>query len=335
MQAIRHILFAIRRPESTSQPGLGKAIQVARAFGARLELFHAMRVPMFDELALLQDDTVDKLRERVEEQARLSLVRMCAKAHKHGVQTEFSVEWDYPPHEAILRRAAAKGADLIIAECHKGGRTRPWLIHLTDWELLRTSPLPVLLLKNDKPYRRPLTLAAVDPARAHAKPRALDANIVAGARHFSNALRGALHLGHANYPTIVGLPHAPSSEDRKWTTLSYEQLKEQEREAFEAFRVEMQVMRTRAHLVTGNPATVIPRLARDLGAQIVVMGALSRSGLMRVLIGNTAERVLESLPCDVLVVKPEGIEKPRISANRAAMPVAADKSSAQPVPASG
>ena len=71
-------------------------------------------------------------------------------------------------------------------------------------------------------------------------------------------------------------------------------------------------MRTRAHLVTGNPATVIPRLARDLGAQIVVMGALSRSGLMRVLIGNTAERVLESLPCDVLVVKPEG-PRPRIA----------------------
>jgi len=309
MQTIRRILFAIRKPEGAHQPGLAKAIQVARAFGARLDLFHAMHVPMFDELALLQDDSVDMLRERVEEQARLPLARMCAKGHHHGVQTEYSVEWDYPPHEAIVRRATAIGADLIIAECHKGGRTRPWLLHLTDWELLRTSPLPVLLFKNDKPYRRPLALAAVDPARAHAKPRALDAGIVAGAREFSKALRGALHMGHANYPTIVGLPHAPSSEDRKWATLSYEQLKAQEREAFEAFRVEMHVARARAHLVTGNPATVIPRLARDLSAQIVVMGALSRSGLMRVLIGNTAERVLESLPCDVLVVKPEIVER--------------------------
>jgi universal stress protein E len=308
LKIIRRILFAVRKPEGAHQPGLAKAIQVARAFGARLELFHAMHVPVFEELSLLQDDTVDKLRERVEEQARLPLARMCAQALKHGVQAEYRVAWDYPPHEAILRRAAANGADLIIAECHKGGRTRPWLIHLTDWELLRTSPLPVLLFKNDKPYRRPLTLAAVDPARAHAKPRTLDADIVAGAREFSKALRGALHLGHANYPTIAGLPHSASTKDRKWTTLSYEQLQEQEREAFEAFRVEMQVLRTRAHLVTGNPASVIPRLARGLGAQVVVMGALSRSGLMRVLIGNTAERVLEALPCDVLVVKPDGVE---------------------------
>jgi universal stress protein E len=34
------------------------------------------------------------------------------------------------------------------------------------------------------------------------------------------------------------------------------------------------------------------------------MGAVSRSGLKRVFIGNTAERVLDELPCDVLVVKP-------------------------------
>ena len=39
-------------------------------------------------------------------------------------------------------------------------------------------------------------------------------------------------------------------------------------------------------------------------AAIVVMGAVSRSGLRRAFIGNTAERVLDRLPCDVLVVKP-------------------------------
>jgi len=231
---------------------------------------------------------------------------MCAKARKHGVQADYSVEWDYPPHEAIVRRAAAIGADLVIAECHKGARTRPWLIHLTDWELLRVSPLPVLLLKNGKPYRRPLTLAAVDPACAHLKPRRLDVRIVESARQFSEALHGPLHVMHANYPSIVGVPEAHSTTHRKWTSLSYEELKQQERDVFETFRAQMQVVRTRAHLVPGNPATEIPRVASELGAQIVVMGGLSRSGLMRVLIGNTAECVLNTLPCDVLVVKPEG-----------------------------
>ena len=34
------------------------------------------------------------------------------------------------------------------------------------------------------------------------------------------------------------------------------------------------------------------------------MLSVSRSGLKRVFIGTTAERVLDALPCDVLVVKP-------------------------------
>jgi hypothetical protein len=34
------------------------------------------------------------------------------------------------------------------------------------------------------------------------------------------------------------------------------------------------------------------------------MGALSRGDLKRVLIGSTAERVLEAMPCDVLGLAP-------------------------------
>jgi hypothetical protein len=48
----------------------------------------------------------------------------------------------------------------------------------------------------------------------------------------------------------------------------------------------------------------IPRVAGELHADLVVMGAVSRSGLERVFIGNTAERILDTLQCDVLVVKP-------------------------------
>jgi universal stress protein E len=125
---------------------------------------------LFVGLARSEENNVDALRERVEGEARIPLVRLCELARKHGVPATSSVEWDYPPHEAIVRRAARIDADLIIAECHQGARTRPWLMHLTDWELLRTSPLPVLLLKNARPWRRPLVLAAVDPAHQHAKP---------------------------------------------------------------------------------------------------------------------------------------------------------------------
>jgi Universal stress protein family len=37
-----------------------------------------------------------------------------------------------------------------------------------------------------------------------------------------------------------------------------------------------------------------------------VMGAVSRSGLKRLIIGNTAEKVIDQVACDLLVVKPKG-----------------------------
>ena len=303
----RRILFAIRNPEAARQPGLWKAIQVARSLGASLELFHAIADPIFIELARTRDNPVDALREHVENEARIPLARLCEKALRHGVEANYSVEWDCPPSEAVVRRATTIGANLIIAECHKGIRTRAWLIHLTDWELMRNSPVPVLLLKSGKPYRRPLTLATLDPSHAHAKPANLDDRILASAAELSKALRGNLHIMHATYPSIVGgnakaaAKHALST----WSTYSFGELAEQDRAAFEEIRSANRIPRTRAHLVEGNPAEQIPRLARDLGAGIVVMGALSRSGLQRLFIGNTAERVLGALECDVLVIKPQ------------------------------
>jgi nucleotide-binding universal stress UspA family protein len=59
-------------------------------------------------------------------------------------------------------------------------------------------------------------------------------------------------------------------------------------------------------LVAGAPALELPRIAKRLHADVVVMGAVSRRGVKRVFIGNTAERVLDALSCDVLVVKPRG-----------------------------
>jgi nucleotide-binding universal stress UspA family protein len=65
------------------------------------------------------------------------------------------------------------------------------------------------------------------------------------------------------------------------------------------------IQKKHRHIVGRHPADAIAQTAQELHSSIVVMGAISRSGLKRLFIGNTAERVLDLLSCDVLVVKPE------------------------------
>ena len=63
----------------------------------------------------------------------------------------------------------------------------------------------------------------------------------------------------------------------------------------------------------GTPQDLLPVLAEKRAADLVVLGAVSRSGLKRIFVGSTAERVLDQLPCDLLILKPAGF-KSRVSA---------------------
>ena len=62
------------------------------------------------------------------------------------------------------------------------------------------------------------------------------------------------------------------------------------------------------HVLEGLAEERIPQVAKDLSAQLVVMGTVGRKGLSAAFMGNTAERVLSHLECEVLALKP-GSEK--------------------------
>ena len=314
MKPIRRILFAVKEPGARSQPGLDKAITLARRLGATLELFHALSTPVFLEIQPFTGAALADAKRETRALSQRRLEQLAARARKQDVTASCTVEWDYPPHEAIARRALHSGADLIIAACHKGHRTAPWLIHLTDWELVRTSTVPVLLIRNTRAWReRPIILAAVDPSHARAKPARLDSQIATEAERFADDLSGRLHLMHANYPAMFGITPMDPVADGAIRAATIDQAKAQRQRAFEKFAKGYWIPRKRRHLVDDDPVHAIPAVAQKLGADLVVMGAVARSGLKRVFIGNTAERVLGALPCDVLVIRPLRFRK-RIAA---------------------
>lgn len=54
---------------------------------------------------------------------------------------------------------------------------------------------------------------------------------------------------------------------------------------------------------SGDPRDVITHKAKDLDAELIVMGTHGRRGLSRALIGSVAESVVRTAPCSVLVVR--------------------------------
>jgi len=297
MYPINRILVAIKNPHARAQSALNKAAQLARGLGAEVRLFHAIADPVYIDAAGTMAQVYPDFEQNQCAWYRERLETLARRLRHRGVKTSTDVTWDFPACESIVRAAARFEAGLIIAECHPVHRA-PGLLRFTDWELLRLSSIPVLLVKTHRSYQSPKVLAAVDPTHAFAKPADLDGEVLRYAATLSDALHGALHAVHAYEPVLERTRQAASPRmlrsNAEWRA----------RAALQETVHWNEIPDSRQHLVPMRPAEAIEKTAHRIGSGIVVMGAISRSGMSRLLIGNTAERVLDHLACDVLVVKP-------------------------------
>lgn len=310
MKNLRRILVAIKNPRARAQPALRKAAQLAQACGARLELFHAISDPVYLDAFAMQGVSLQQTQREWRARVLERLEKLAAPLRDEDLQVDVSTEWDFPAYEAVIRRAQRADSDLIVAERHATKHVLPWLLRFNDWELLRRSPVPVLLIKRAKAWQKPVVMAAIDPSHSFAKPAKLDGEILAAANLVSVSLAGKLHVAHAWAGPTMPLDRLDAVPANVFEAASNQAARDA-RQAFSEAMAKAGISRARRHLVPGNAAETIPRLARKHGAGIVVMGAISRSGLKRLVVGNVAEQVLDALSCDVLVIKPTGF-KPRV-----------------------
>ena len=283
MPKFRVILIGIRDLRARRSTALEKAAKLAAASGARLELFHDLATPIYIDTIAGTGKSVDVLTRTARTNALGRLERLAEPLRARGLKVGTAAVWDFPLYEAVIRRAAAIKADLIIVQ-KQGHHRLPALLGYTDWELLRASPTPVLLIKNSRYRPRAPVLAAIDPQHASARSAALEQRILRNAAALAGALRSPLHA------VQVLTPWAPTGTQRRAV------LTELGRAAG--------IKPSRMQLLQGDPDALLPATARRLRAGAVVMGAMSRRGLKRLFIGNSAERLLDDMHCDVLVVKP-------------------------------
>ena len=306
---IRHILVALADPRVRSSAALGKAVDLARRFDADVTLFHSLYSPyvageQFYSPADQQRDIEAAVNERKE---RLS--KLAASVAKTGDRLRVRVRWDYPVHESLVREVLREGVDLVIAESHRHGRAARVFLSNTDWQLIRLCPCPLLFVRTTRPYARLKVLAAVDPLHAHAKPESLDHQILDAARDLAETYRGRAHAAYCYQPVVPLIAGDVTQPVPLPIDIADEYLKEV-RSVFQSLVAPYGLGPRRSHLVPGHASVEIPALAGTIDAGLVVMGAVSRSGLKRLFIGNTAERVIDDVKSDVLVLKPAGFKTP-------------------------
>jgi universal stress protein E len=313
----KHILVALADPAAKSSPAVARAFEIAAKTGAQVTLFHSLYSPYVAGEQFYSPTDLQRDIEAAVNARKRDLERLAKPLLAGGVATHVRVRWDYPIHESIVREAVREDIDLVVIESHRHGRASRLILSNTDWQLFRLCPCPVLLVKTSRRYDRARVLVSVDPMHAHAKPAALDARLLATGHALADTFGGKLHAAHF-YMLTTPLATGFMVEPLPLPTEIAEQHARDVGRAFAALTGQYELGPRRAHLRTGIPVDELPDLAAEIDAHVVVMGAVSRTGLKRLFIGHTAERVIDRLKCDVLIVKPAGFKTPvpRRAANR-------------------
>jgi universal stress protein E len=321
MQRFKDILF-IAAPDSVAGVALECAATLAVNNQARLTVVRVIE-EMPPELKLvdrvlsahdLQAEIVAKHRQKLEQQ----LV-----AWNKNIEIEVRVLIG-KPFLQIIREVLRNGADLVVKMAESGG----WLDRVygsDDMHLLRKCPCPVWLVKSDSPRAYQRILAAVDvddlypPEELNTRYQ-LNLQVLEIASSLALSEFAELHIVHA-WRAIgeseMRSGFIKSSEDE---VVAYvEGVRQQHKQNLDALvdgimsklgRNASGYLKPKTHLLKGYPGEDIPVLAREIEADLVVMGTIARTGISGFIMGNTAETILNRLDCSVLAIKPPGFETP-------------------------
>lgn len=151
-------------------------------------------------------------------------------------------------------------------------------------------PTSILLMRNQKWKQQPVIVAAIDPLHQHDRPAIMEKKIIQVSGALSSSLKTKYKIVHCYYVTPLLLKYAS-------------QMKATHSESINDFCLKNQIDRSIVSLVSGNPEIKIPEFTKNYACDILVIGGYCRSSLSDFWLGSTTEVIVQSKPCDIMLVK--------------------------------
>ncbi|MGI9202947.1 MAG: universal stress protein [Woeseiaceae bacterium] len=300
-------ILAIIEMENSPDTVVERAAWIAKLVDCDLELL--LCEPAFSPLGyqIIVSNEAREIARNISELRKETIENFANTAREMGITVTTDVLEERPIADGILAKAINMDPRFIVKGTHYHSAADRGIMIDTDWQLIRTSPYPLWLVKREEFRKKPVIIAAVDPTHEHDKPMALDQAIIDAAKTIADPTNGEVHLLHT-YERLIGIGKA-ANRAIKSTILPIDELEKRIQETHRTALNELAEKNgfddKHTHQLPGKTREILPTYTRSKNADLVVMGALARWGIKRMVVGSTAERVLDHLPCDVLIVRPE------------------------------
>lgn len=274
MATKKNRILAIIDPTRTEQWALKKALAIATS---RDDLAVCAYLCVYSDAKC---DDPDQLQAVELERHRMWLDAMLAEIPDSNVTIDAQIEWSADWREAIC--TAGQADDVVLVTKRASGRQNS--LASSDRQLIRKLRRALLLVKFEPADEVRKILIAVDFNAEDASHKALNEAIMSlGTRMRGNVKDTELHVISA-YPSSESFVHPPDIAKA------------------------LDIDRSHAHVRRGSAADIIPDVAKELEADLVIVGNVGRGGLSGITIGNTAEKILNNIPADVLVIVKEEVK---------------------------
>jgi len=301
MEAIK-TLFLVIDPTVENDPAVDRALLIARAASAKVLLFVNNENTLTERSYVYEGvdgEFFENQRRLFEEHYAKILEEAEQKFRDTGIEVSTRFKEQHHLVEAIIAEVKAQAPDLVVKSTHHHSALERSLVSNTDWRLIRKCPAPLLLVKPRPWTDDGVVVTAVDPLHSKAAQSRLDHVLLDATMQVSQAMGMKPCVFHSYYPFVSTLfPMGGGSREH------LDRIREHHASKLTELLSDYAIDSENIKLSEGDLAPSLIKHLKTVDANLLVIGALSRNVLERAIVGNTAERILEDSPCDVLVLKP-------------------------------
>lgn len=213
------------------------------------------------------------------------------------------------PDLAVTKHVVVGEFDLVLKTARGETSSRRVWFGLLAKRLLRKCPCPVWILQPDDPPIFTRVIAAIDTEGTDSDKLELNRKIFEIASSLADHDGAEFHIVHAWTAPGETLfrNRMPTEELASYVT----DCRDSAQQRIDDLLAQLEDFgHAHVNLLKGDPPEVLERFVRSEPRSLVVMGTICRGGIAGYVIGNTAEKVLRSIDCSVLAVKPDDFQSP-------------------------
>jgi nucleotide-binding universal stress UspA family protein len=196
------------------------------------------------------------------------------------------------PSVGVIQQVLRENHDLLMVSTRDKSIAES-MLGSTTLEIMRRCPCPIWAVKPEANERKKIMVGIHFDEKLKDRNKSLNQELLRLTTMFKRATTEELHL--------VNVVSKITPELQSQHRSDIEELVNQD--DYVDLKVSIEILE-------GDVTKILPAYARDNSIALVMLGMLSRTGLMGFFIGNTAEKILDDLDSSVVTVKPKSFVSP-------------------------